>query len=81
MLQHVSQVIDADLSGSKGSLPNLFLPYGFSKRQNFESSASASFIETNEGTRESFLKDGGGRGVYYYVESHIPTCRKSNIVS
>ena len=47
MLQHVSQVIDADLSGSKGSLPNLFLPYGLSKRQNFESLASASFIETN----------------------------------
>ena len=24
---------------------------------------------------------GGGRGVYYHVENHIPTCRKSNIVS
>ena len=27
------------------------------------------------------FKGRGGRGVYYYVESHIPTCRKSNIVS
>ena len=34
-----------------------------------------------EGTREFSLKGGGGRGVYYYVENHIPTCRKSNIVS
>ena len=37
------------------------------------------FRQNLRGHTRIFFKDGGGRGVYYYVESHIPTCRKSNI--